>query len=144
MKNFFFAPLLVLLAVAGCKKEEKIEPVVTAKAGNFQFYSSGKMVTSHKDAATTYSSVDIEGLMANGASLKIWINTYTGRLDTLAITPDSTSVAASFLPPTPAIESEAIHGSLIILSVTPSFSGTFSFTCSDSTQVTGTFKVPAL
>ncbi len=143
MKNLLLLALPLLLTLNGCKKKEnKTDPFVTATAGNFQFYSSGKMVTTSKDPAGTYNSLNIEGLMPSGATIKLWIKNYSGRLESLSM--DSTDASASYLPVTPSIEVRSVHGTLTVTSAEPMFSGTFTFTCTDSTVVTGNFSVNPL
>lgn len=143
MRKFFLLTLLSAAAITSCKKnDKKIDPEVSAKAGKAIFYSSGKMVTSHKDAMGSYNSATIEGLMSDGATLRLWIRSYSEELDTFAM--DSTGASATYLPPTPSVEVKAVRGTLIILSTTPVYSGSYNFVCSDSTVVTGTFKINPL
>jgi hypothetical protein len=143
MKKLLLLTLPLLLTLNGCKKKENnTDPFVSAKAGLYTFYSSGKMVTSSKTAGGSYNSVDIEGLMPSGATIKLWIKAFSGRLDTLQM--DSTDASASYLPPTPSVEVTAVHGTLIFTSAEPMISGDFSFVCTDSTLVTGKFSIKPL
>jgi hypothetical protein len=130
--------LCCLLAACG-KREKPIEPYINAVAGAEKFYTSGKMVTTTKGTAGATPSMLIEGVMPNGATIKIWIKNYTGALDTLSM--DSTDATGSYLPPTPSIEAPGVSGVLIVTEATPAFKGIFEFKCIDSTRVKGDFKV---
>lgn len=133
------ALILTSLLTSCKKKDDKIEPFVTAKTGNFNFFASGKMVTNTKIPSGVNQSTEIQGVMANGATVKIWMRNFEGRLETLPL--DSTLASASYLAPTPSIEKISVHGTLTITSVTPAIRGRFVFTCIDSSVVTGDFGV---
>lgn len=130
---------LLSLLVSCKKKDDTIEPFVAAKAGNFNFFASGKMVTNTKTPSGANQSTEIQGVMASGATVKIWMRNFEGRLETLPL--DSTLASASYLAPTPSIEKISVHGTLTITSVTPAIRGKFTFTCIDSSVVTGDFGV---
>lgn len=130
--------LCCLLAACG-KREKPIEPYINAVAGAEKFYTSGKMVTTAKGTNGTNPTMQIEGVMPNGATIKLYIKNYTGALDTLAM--DGSDVSGSYLPPTPSIEAPGVWGALIVNEATPAFKGTFEFKCVDSTIVRGDFKV---
>jgi hypothetical protein len=129
----------LLLTVTACKKKEEIpDNYITASVGAFRFFASGSTVTTEKGLAGA-SSLEVMGVMSNGATLKIWIKNYSGTLVTLPL--DSVSASASFLPVTPSVEMAAVHGTLTIKKVTPVLAGTFIFTCPDSSVVDGNFSV---
>ncbi len=134
--------LVLTCALAACgKKEQPIEPFVSATAGSFKFYSSGQMVTNAKTTVGPTTSMLIQAVMpGSGATLTLWIKNYSGALDTISI--DSLHAAATWLPPTPSIETRSVSGTLIITESTPAYKGIFNFICSDTTRVQGEFKVP--
>lgn len=140
MKNVPAIFLLLLCVLAACgKREQPIEPVVEADAGGYRFYTSGKLVTTQKSVTGANPSMYIEAVMTTRATIKLWIRNYSGALDTLQM--DSTGAAGAYIPETPSIERLAVRGQLIVTEATPAFKGTFDFICSDSTRVTGNFKV---
>jgi hypothetical protein len=130
---------LISFLVSCKKKDEKIDPFVAAKTGNFNFFASGKMVTNTKTPSGVNQSTEIIGVMASGATIKLWMRNFEGRLETMPL--DSTLASASYLAPTPSVEKVSVHGSLTITSVTPAIRGRFTFTCIDSSVVTGDFGV---
>lgn len=140
MKRRLSIILIGLVIVASCKKKEGPRThYVSAKAGTFDFYASGSYITTKQDHSGTGATLSVNGIMPSGAAVALWIDPFTGKLDTLSL--DGASAGASFLRPTPAIESPAVYGTLIITGVTPDVTGVFTFTCTDSTHVTGHFNV---
>jgi hypothetical protein len=140
MKYLLIILLPLLFTFSACKRDAADpDPYISAKAGTYPFYASGKFITTTKNAAGSYNSLEILGVMANGATVKLWIKNYSGALDSLAL--DSVNAAASYLPPIPSIEALAVHGNLVITNATPQLKGRFTFTCTDSTVVIGDFSV---
>ncbi len=130
--------LLTALA-AGCKKEKKQDPYITAKAGIYDFYASGGRVASSTQKYSSYTSATVEGATSDGAMITLWIRDFTGKLESYQL--DSTQGAATYRPPTPSVDNPAVRGNLHILSVTPRLRGIFQFKCADSIEVIGSFDV---
>lgn len=140
MKHKIIITLLLTTVLASCKKkDDTIEPFVAAKTGNFNFFASGKMVTSTKTPSGVNQASEIQGVMPSGATIKLWMRNFSGMLETYPL--DSTLASASYTPETPSVEKISVHGSLTITSVTPAIRGTFTFTCPDSSVVSGDFGV---
>ncbi len=146
--NIFTGPLkrlllLVVILLAGlvsCRKKEKYpENFISASTGTYKFFASGKTVNTYKGAGATSSSLTVEGVMASGATLRIWIRDYASKPGVLSL--DSVDASASFLPVTPSVERTSAHGVLTIKTITPALTGTFNFTCTDSSVVEGSFSV---
>lgn len=131
-----------LIALAACRKDEKHTAQISAKAGTLDFYASGGLVTGAKEAHGTLNVAHIEGSMPNGATIKLWIKDYTGRLEVYEV--DSVHGDAAYVPPTPSVEKAAARGFITIKSVTPRFAGLFYFKCEDSTEVSGVFDIDPL
>jgi hypothetical protein len=143
MKRYILLTSIALVTLASCgKKDKPVDPEVSARIGNFVFYSSGKMVTAKREASVPSGPVSIEGLMSNGATLRLWIRSYVEKPGILNM--DSTDAAATYLPPTPSLEVRAVRGTLSITQVTPVVTGTYFFVCNDSTAVNGSFKINPL
>ena len=143
MKKYIILTSIALISLASCrKKDDTIDPEVSAHIGNYVFYSSGKMVTAKREASVPSGPVSIEGLMSNGATLRLWIRSYVERPGILNL--DSSDAAATYLPPTPSIEVRSVRGILNITQVTPVVTGTYFFVCTDSTAVNGSFKINPL
>jgi hypothetical protein len=140
MKHYIILTIILLFTVSACKKKEVIpDPFISATADNYSFFASGKTVSSYKSVMGTYTSLQIEGVMASGASMTLWIKNYSGTLDSLSL--DSTTASATYLPVTPSVSVTSVYGKLVIKSVTPALTGNFEYTCTDSTKVKGSFRV---
>lgn len=138
MKNIFLLFILSILTITACKKKETPSTrYISAKIGTANFYTSGTLVTRQRNP--TNPNLQFEGVMSTGATMKFWVNGFTDQLLTFPI--DGISSGASYLGPTPSIELQAVHGNLVFLTVTPDITGTFEFTCSDSSVVVGEFNI---
>ncbi len=137
MKNIFLLFTLLLTFTACDKKEKPRTHYVSATLRNSNFYSSGDLLHTHRNPAVP--DLQIEATMASGATLKIWMNDFSGNLVTFPF--DSITSGASYLGPTPSVELPAVHGSVTILTVTPDITGIFHFTLPDSMLIVGNFNI---
>lgn len=136
-------PVLLLLTFVACKKKnEGHSYYLTAKAGSYQFFSTGALLTTDKSVWTTAPVLEIAGTTGVQAALKLQLVGYTGALDTFQL--DSMQSYATYLPPIPSVQVYAVHGTVIITESTPDVKGTFNFTCNDSTKVAGNFIIAPL
>lgn len=141
-KRFLAISILSVWVLWGCNKEKKQDPYITAKAGVDEFYASGGRVTRNTQKYSSYTSATVEGTAGNGATIRLWIKDFTGKLEVYQL--DSTEGAATYLPPTPSIEKPSARGFVYIQTVTPRLTGFFFFKCIDSTEVSGMFGVDAI
>lgn len=132
---------LTALTISSCKKKDTSNNhFISAKIESFTFYASGNFLKVSKNV--TAPTLVIEGLMTQGNTLKLNINSFTGVPGTYQL--DGSDGTASYLPETPSIEVASVHGTYTISSVTPDITGTFNFTCTDSTVVIGAFSIAPL
>jgi hypothetical protein len=138
-RRLYILPFLLLFLFSACRKKEQLpENFITATANGTRFFASGKTVTTNRAVAGTSSPLEIQGVMASGSTMKLWIRNYTGTLVDLSM--DSTDASGSYLAETPSVEYASVHGVLTIKTVTPTITGTFHFVCVDSTVVDGNFS----
>lgn len=131
---------LLAISLLGCGKKEVLpDPYISAFADDFPFFASGEQISTYKSDGGTYTSLEIEGVMASGATMKLWVRNFSGALDSVSL--DSTGGSATFLPITPSVAVTSLYGKLVITSATPTLDGRYEFTCTDSTKVSGTFRV---
>ena len=136
----FFASL------SACKKKESEKQTsspflsATLSVGG-AFSSTGSAVQTNKNNAYPHPYVEVKGTGASGEFLFVWIYSYTGALGTFAM--GSTSYGGVYKAPSASTGSPSVYGTLTITSVTPDLTGSFSFTCADSTHVSGTFSSSA-
>lgn len=138
-RNIIVLFTLALLLVSCNKRETPKVRFVSANADNYMFFSTGTMLKRTKTNSGTGPALVVEGIMASGATMKFYIDGYTGALDTFML--DSIQSVATYLSPTPAVETYSVRGHFIITKSTPDLIGEFSFVCSDSTKVVGTFNL---
>ncbi len=145
-----YSPFYVLsictatIALTGCKKE----PASKTTTSHFMsasisgsggvFSSSGAMVTTNKNAASPNPYVEVNGTSTSGARITVWIYSYIGAIGTFSM--DGTSYGGTYRPSGTAMPVPSAHGSLTISAVTPNVTGSFNFTCWDSTVIAGTFN----
>src|SRR5262245_34855362 len=97
--------LFSLLAHSSCKKVQPRTHYVSAKIGSTIFYASGNFVTTHR--APTNPTLQVEGVMSNGSTIKLALNNYASKPQTFLL--DGTNSNASYIPPTPGVETFAVH-----------------------------------
>lgn len=144
------APLM-LCHMYGCKKTENKTTSsrhVTATASDGSSVSfTDTAARTMKNAASPHPYIEVCG---GGASYStsprtgFWIYSYTATPGTYPI--DGVS-AGAFYNQTMSVAADTIrsaaYGTLVISAVSPNLTGTISFTCKDSTSVSGSFSVPA-
>jgi hypothetical protein len=143
-----FAGILFVLVCAGTfgsctKKTTNSTPANSMKAtvGNTSFAAVSVAVTKNNAGGTNL--VDIAGVKDASNTLSLILSGYTGAAGTYTIDNMGTTSNEAIVETNGATVTAA-HGSIVVTSVGSStMSGTFSFTCTDSTKVTGgTFTCP--
>ncbi len=135
-----YIPLLFIVcmcALAACKKDPPRTHYISARIGNLSFYASGKTVT--RSFNTVSPTFQMEGVLSTGATIKIALNNYASHPDTFQL--DGVNSTASWIAPTPSVETPAVRGYLIVKTITPDVTGIFQYACADSSVVTGDFNV---
>ncbi|MCF8450269.1 MAG: hypothetical protein K9G49_10410 [Taibaiella sp.] len=133
-----------VITLGSCKKETASKAtasrfVLASVSGSGEaFSSSDDMVRTNKNAASPFPYVEVNGTSASGARISVWIYSYVGSVGTYTM--DGTNYGGTYKPSTASIPVLSAHGSLTVSAVTPNLTGSFNFTCSDSTVVTGTFN----
>jgi hypothetical protein len=146
MKPILNPILTILVAVCfsfGCTKKDAAKTTsghhFTALVSGSSFSSSGDLVKVNKNESSPYPYVEVRGYLASGAYVSIWIYSYTGAVGTFTMAP---TVCGGFYKPASTDLRSSAYGTLTISTATPSLTGSFSFTCTDSTAITGTFDAP--
>ncbi len=150
MKNLpRFSVLFLAIAVLSGACTKKSAPRTTSTyfvsatiSGGSPYYSSGSNVTT---TGTSGGNVKISSYVPVGTSdrqLEFYFIAYPGTVGTYPL--NGVSQGAIYAGVSPEIGRSAVHGTLTLTSVTPDIIGTYNFTCTDSTLVSGSFDVPAL
>jgi hypothetical protein len=147
MKTLINPVSTVLLAMSllfGCTKKDQNKTTsghyLLASVSGSSFSSSGDLVKINKNEAYPYPYVEVRGYLASGAYVSVWIYSYTGALGTFMMAP---TVCGGFYKPAGIDMISSAHGMLTISTATPNLTGSFSFTCVDSSVISGTFDAPA-
>jgi Family of unknown function (DUF6252) len=131
MKNILTLTTMAAMALAaftGCKKSSSSSYTMSATINGHSFSTSGSTYVTAAKSTTSISGTDSKDAVAIALGLNsLSTGTYTLGSGASAITIDSGITAAS----------SAVYGTVIITSSNSStVSGTFNFTCYDSTKVT--------
>jgi len=133
----------VVTALIGCKKETASKTttshfvLATVSSSGGAFSSSGDMVKTTKNAGSPFPYVEVNGTSPSGARISVWIYSYTGAVGTYTM--DGTNYGGTYRPTATTSPIQSVYGSLTVSTVTPNLTGSFNFTCSDSTVISGTF-----
>ena len=154
MKNILVTLSFILIIFAvlnGCKKDPKKTssvPFITATGSDATSVNcTDTLARAAKNGSYPYPYLDVEGWTGSSstsARTGFWIYPYTATPGTYAL--DGVHAGAFYNQVSYSASDttrNSAHGTLIISTVSPNITGTFSFTCKDSTVVSGSFNVVA-
>ena len=142
--------LVILIALTGCSKSGSTTttvapgtPYLTASTtGPFalNFSATDTFLKSIDNTSSTHPTLTIIGHDNNGDVLDLVIYNYPIAVGTFPVDSVHTSAYYTHFPTGGGV---AKSGTVVITSVTPNVAGTFTFTCTDLTIVTGAYQVVA-
>lgn len=147
MKNPSIYILLLFISAitkASCKKDTASKAtsphfvLATVSGSGGSFSASDGMVTTNKNSGSPFPYVEVNGTSTSGARISVWIYSYVSSIGTFSM--DGSNYGGTYNPTTTAAVIPSAHGSLIVTAVTPNLTGSFNFTCTDSTVISGTFN----
>lgn len=147
MKYSVFYVLSIFIAtitLGGCKKEPASKTTTShfisasVSGSGSAFSSLGAMVKTNKNEASPNPYVEVNGTSSSGSRITVWIYSYVGAVGTFTM--DGTNYGGTYRPSATALPIPSAHGSLTVSAVSPNLTGSFNFTCWDSTVITGTFN----
>ena len=146
--------LVILLAISSCKKTNSgpnpvfpdMQYLSAATTGKYAgtLYATGTALTTTQDNSGMHPVLYISAANVSGSldssGVNFVIYNYPLAADTIAF--NDTNAAAQYIHyPTGSVN--AMRGSMILTSVSPYITATYTFTCTDLTIVSGSFKVIA-
>ena len=147
MKNpaiYILRLFIAATTIGSCQKDTASKAtsshfvLATVSGSGGSFSASDGMVTTNKNSASPFPYVEVNGTSSSGARISVWIYSYVGSIGTFSM--DGSNYGGTYKPTATSAAIPSAHGSLIITAVTPNLTGSFSFTCTDSTVITGTFN----
>lgn len=135
---------IAAITIGSCKKDTASKTtsshfvLATVSGGGGSFSASDGMVKTNKNSGSPLPYVEVNGTSPSGTSITVWIYSYAGTIGTFSM--DGSNYGGTYKPTTTAAAMPSAHGSLTVTAVTPNLTGSFNFTCTDSTVITGTFN----
>jgi hypothetical protein len=136
--------LIAAFTIGSCKKDTAAKTtsshfvLATVSGSGGSFSASDDMVKTNKNSASPLPYVEVNGTSPSGARITVWIYSYAGTIGTFSM--DGSNYGGMYKPTSTAAVIPSAHGSLIVTAVTPNLTGSFNFTCTDSTVIAGTFN----